>query len=219
MPDLYIADDQPQSPPQSVVAVPTPEDINPGQIELKKSEPHILTCFHEMPGGVAFENQREDEKILLFLRRHYTTNLEWQTGTILLAILPLALLAALPFLNFSLAIPLRFIIIGTIFYYLIVFGFAFVNFVIWFYNVGLVTNLRVIDVDVNSISTKDVAATTIQEITDISYKQSGFKQNLFDFGDVFMETEALSPNFEFLQVPHPARITSLISKLMPGGRV
>ena len=58
MPDLYISDSTPE-----VDSTTHPlKRATPGQVELKTTEPHILTCFHEMPEGVAFENQREDEK-------------------------------------------------------------------------------------------------------------------------------------------------------------
>lgn len=220
MPDLYIDEPvtpttaQPQTAPtQKAQTEPKPKAL-PGQVELKKSEPHILASYHENPEGVVFENQEPGEKVLLFLRRHYITNISWQSLTIVLLILPLFAMILYPYLTLPIEIPLRFIIITLLFYYLIVIGYAFLSFVVWFYNVGLVSSLRVVDIDVNNIDSKDIAATELRSIIDVSYKQSGFKQSLFDYGDVFLETQANTPNLEFLQIPHPARVTDLITKLM-----
>lgn len=188
---------------------------NPGQVKLGKNEPHILASFHETPEGISFANQNPNEKVILFLRRHYITNLDWEVATLIFIILPLLAFAILPYLNLSLIfdIPSKYIFIITLFYYVIVFGYAFVNFVVWFYNVGIISSQRVIDIDVNGISSKNVAAADIKDIVDISYRQNGLKQSLFDYGDVFMETQGEKPNFEFLNIPHPARVTDLVTKL------
>jgi len=220
MVNLYTSDDLL---PPIKKATPSPSPVNsgaPGQVKMEKNEPHILASFHENPEGVHFANQDSDEEVLLFLRRHYITNLSWQIATIVFIMLPLIALATIPYLNITLpiVIPPNYIIVLVLFYYLIVFGYAFVSFIVWFYNVGIISNHRVIDIDVNGISSKDIAATDLKDIIDISYKQSGIQQNLFDFGDVVMETEAEKPNFEFLSVPHPSRVVDLISKLNVNSR-
>ena len=98
--------------------------------------------------------------------------------------------------------------------YLIVFGYAFVSYVSWFFNIGIVTNLRVVDVDVNDITSKSVAATEMKDILDVEYNQKGFLQNFFDYGNVHMQLAGQNPNFEFLFIPRPARTADVISDLM-----
>ncbi len=219
MVNLYTSDDSKPKAKAETPLLTTPE-ANPGQVKLERDEPHILASFHEKPEGISFANQDSGEEVLLFLRRHYITNLSWQIATIVFVMLPLLAFAAFPYLNIALpiAVPFNYILILVLFYYLIVFGYAFVSFIVWFYNVGIISNHRVIDIDVNGISSKDIAATDLKDIIDISYKQSGLQQNLFDFGDVEMETEAEKPNFEFLSVPHPAKVVDLISKLNVNSR-
>jgi len=213
MPTLYTSDETKPDIKPDITTLSIEDD--PGQIKVNKNEPHILSSFHEKPEGVQFANQDDDEVVLLFLRRHYITNLSWQIATIIFGILPLLAFAIFPYLNVSLPIdiPPSYILVLVLFYYLIVFGYTFISFVVWFYNVGIISNHRVIDIDVNGINSKDVAATQLEDIIDISYKQSGLKQSLFDYGDVYMETQAEKPNFEFLSVPHPAKIADLITKL------
>lgn len=224
MVDLYISDEtkpkknqptpQPKIHAQPESQVSSTSKTQPSStIDVTEAEPHIMASFHEGPEGIKLANQAPDEEIILFLRRHYITNLPWQIGTVIFVILPLIAFAFIPYLTLPFSISTKYIVISVIFYYLIVFGYAFISFVVWFYNVGIISNKRVIDIDINGISSKDVAATELRDIIDVSYKQSGFQQSLFDYGDVYMETQAEKPNFEFLQIPHPAKVSDMISSL------
>jgi len=221
MPDLYIDEPTTITPkPQVNAAQPgekpsQPTPTSPSTpVDVTQQEPHVLASFHEQPEGITLPNQADDEQIILFLRRHYITNIPWQTATVIFVMLPLLAFAFLPLISLPFSIPPQYTLVFLLFYYLIVFGYAFINFVVWFYNVGIVSNKRLIDIDINGISSKDVAATDLQDILDINYTQSGFQENLFDFGDVHIETEAIKPNFEFLKVPHPARVTEIISSMI-----
>lgn len=209
MPDLYVSN--------SDEALSTPQ---PGQVVIEKKEMHPFASYHIAPEGIRFENQEKNEKILLFLRRHFITNVNWLAGAIAFTLLPVVIflftslqLVVLP------ALPSSFIIVGVLFYYLIVFGYLYINFVSWFYNIALITNLRVVDIDVENLQSKNIAATDIEGIVDVEYTQRGFFQNLFDFGDVHIQTEGIKSNFEFLKVPHPAKITDIISDLISGREV
>lgn len=215
MPDLYISDTtKPEEPHVPQPQQPLPTTDRKELIDVKKNEPHLLAMFHEKPEGIKLSQEDADEEILLFLRRHYITNIPWQVGTVVFALLPIIGFAVYPYLTLPFSLPANYVVITLLFYYLIVFGYAFISFVVWFYNVGIVSNKRLIDIDINGISSKNVAATELQDILDISYEQSGFQQNLFDYGNVHIETEAIKPNFEFLQVPHPARVTEIITNLI-----
>lgn len=181
---------------------------------------HPFSAFHTSPEGISFENQEPNEKIYLFLRRHFITILPWIAGTFIFALLPPLVFLSVSVLDLALPeIPGNIILIVTLFYYLILFGFAFINYVVWFYNVGLVTNLRVVDIDVQNLQSKNVAATPIEGIVDVEYSQHGLIQNIFDYGNVLMQTEGVKANFEFLAIPHPAKVTDIMSDLISGREV
>jgi len=216
MVDLYIAtQDKPQK-----TKKPETQPVAPGTVTIHRKEMHPFSAFHASPEGITFENQESNEKIYVFLRRHFITNLPWVAGIFVFALLPPLLFLVVSVLNLSLPeIPGNIVLVLTLFYYLILFGFAFVNYVVWFYNVGIITNLRAIDIDVQNLQSKNVAATPLDGIVDVEYTQHGLIQNFFNFGDVHIQTEGLKANFEYLLIPHPARVTDIISDLISGREV
>jgi hypothetical protein len=175
----------------------------------------FLNAFIEYPLGVRFANQEADEQIVLFLRRHFITNVPWITITLLLLIAPFILIPIATFvIELPFTLPANLTVLLLLFYYLIVFGYAFINFLHWFYNIGIVTQKNIIDIDYSEIVNVHVAATKVTQLEDVSYKQSGFFKTLFNYGDVFLQTAGNLPNFEFLRVPNPGKAVDIIHDLI-----
>lgn len=177
---------------------------------------HMLSTFCENPLGISFVEQAPDEKILLFLRRHFITNFLW-----ILIILVLLLVPVLFFIFKSelqllgaIDLPWRFILIFIIFYYLAVFAYAFINFLSWFYNVFIVTQKRIVDIDYSNIVIHNVAFTKLNHVQDVNYDQIGFIRSLFNYGDVFAQTAGNEPNFDAHSVPQPRRAAHIIADLI-----
>ena len=82
------------------------------------------------------------------------------------------------------------------------------------YNVGIVTNERILDVDFNMIIQKQVSGTSLAKVTDVTERTTGFVRSLFQFGDVYVQTAGEEQNIEFHAVPEPVEIVSIINKLM-----
>jgi hypothetical protein len=99
-------------------------------------------------------------------------------------------------------------------YYLIVIGFALNQFVTWFYQVGLITNIRIIDVDFHSLLSRNIAYTELADIVDTEAHQKGLLQSIFDYGSVGVQTAGMKANFEFSNIPFPNKVADLISDLM-----
>lgn len=178
---------------------------------------HAFASFCEHPKGVWLQNQQENESVLLILRRHFVTNIPWILTVLFFLVIPLGILFLLQLQpqSFTTAfLPQRFITVLLTLYYLVVFGYALVNFITWFYNVSLVTTLRVVDVDYSDIVYHNVAATKITLIQDVDYTQSGFIRTFFNYGDVFVQTASESPNFDFLAVPKPTRVVHILEDLI-----
>lgn len=178
---------------------------------------HPFASFCTHPLGLSFENQEADEKILLFLRKHFITNLSWIIIAIFLILVPL-FLAVIPsmikinILPFS--IPNGFILVTTLFYYLGIVMYVFIEFIMWFYDVGIVTQKKVIDVDFEDIIHHDVAITKLSLVQDVIYEQTGPIRSFFNFGDVFIQTAGNNPNFDFLAVPQPGNVIHIIQDLI-----
>src|SRR5690606_32376731 len=76
------------------------------------------------------------------------------------------------------------IIIFLLLYYLALFGYVLLKFSAWYFHVGLITNKRLVDIDMHSILSKNVAETEIAAVEDVAYIQKGILQSLFNYGTV-----------------------------------
>jgi hypothetical protein len=181
----------------------------------------LFSHYCNYPTGLHFVNQEKQESVVLFLRKHFITNVSWILTTILLLLLPIFIVAIFQVSNFSLfTLPTNFIAILILFYYALVLNYALVNFIIWFYHVGIVTQKRLLDLDVYNILSHHLAETNLVEVVDVSYAQQGFAQSFLNYGNVPIQTEAIKANFEFELAPKPAEVSDIITDLrneMKGG--
>jgi len=185
-----------------------------GTVTLKnKKEPiHFYSSFRQFPSGVSFAEQEEGEEILLLLRRHFVTNLPWIFATVFLILLPVGF----PFFVANFPIPLpedTTLMYYTIFYYLIVFGFVLINFALWYFHTGLVTSMRLVDVDLSGILVRQISEAKNKSIEDVSYTQIGFVRSLFNYGDVMVQTAGAENNIEYDRVPRPSVVADIIGDL------
>jgi len=208
MPDIF-SDNQPTPAPHMT---PTAEHATEQTIQKPV---HLFTTYCRYPRDISFASEENDENILLFLRRDFITNVPWLVTTIALAFIPFLIRFIFVSTNFSLfTLPHNISFTLVSFYYLIVFGFAFANLVSWFYNIGLVTNKRGVDIDFLDLATINVATASLPDIIDVEYTQAGFFQSLFDFGDVRLRVEATGEVFVFEKVPRPTEVAGIISNLI-----
>lgn len=176
---------------------------------------HLIVSYCEKPETLTFADKLDDEETLLFLRRHFVTNVPWIIKAIALGIIPSLLILVnslgLVSINF---LPVNYMLLILVFYYFIIVGYIFVNYLTWFYNISIVTTLRIIDIDFSQIVFENVAATKLTQIEDVHYSQIGVIRSVFDYGDVILQTAGTLPNFDFLAVPHPEKVIKIIGNLI-----
>lgn len=172
-----------------------------------------LSSFCLLPNGVGFDVQHDNEQILLFLRQHFIVNVGWIVLSVFLALLP-SVFGFTPVLSFLPFIPPMFTGIFIFGWYLFIFGFVLERFIVWYYNVCIVTDERVVDVDFYSLLFKRVSEARLEHVEDITGASGGVLQSFFDYGDVLIQTAAEIPEIEFSRVPHPDQVAKLISELI-----
>lgn len=210
----------PQEKPADIKTQPDPTTIPTQTPKLtilpdkQGKRSRFFSSFCPYPTNITFQNQDEDEKVILLIRRHFATNIPWMFLGFILLLLPLIILPLTPTIFPFLAISktLQFSIIS--FYYLAIFGFALVNFSLWYFNVALVTNEKIIDMDVSGILFRNVAETQLDLIQDISYTQVGAIRSIFNYGNILVQTAGELPNFEFEKAPNPAAIIHILGDLI-----
>jgi hypothetical protein len=191
------------------------------QSEGKVHEPHmhILSSFSRNPKGITFQDQREYESILLFLRPHFLTNVSWILLSIFLVFFPSIISTILPMLGMNfLSSPIitHFITVYVVFYYLLVFSYILVSFLTWFYNIFIVTPDRIVDINYSDIVVHNVSETKLNQIEDVRYSQSGFIPTLFNYGNLYAQTAAEEENFQANSIPNPKEATDIIAGLIGG---
>jgi len=194
MPDLYVAKSNKVKPKL------TPK-------LLRSNNP--VAAFALKPSNVFFENQKEQEEILLLLRSHWVTNLGWITLGILFIFLPLFLLN-FPVIAF---LPLRYKLISLIGWYLLLIAFIFERFLSWFFNVGIITTHRVVDIDFYGLLYKEISDAELEKIQDVTEEQVGAIRTIFDFGDILIQTAGERKMIEFSDVPHPRKVIKLLQEI------
>lgn len=171
-----------------------------------------LAMFAPQPIGVVFDGQEKGEEIILLLRPHVVTLVPPLLVTIFLILVPFLAPAVLDLLNINLADSLKIVqtFLLTVFWYLVVFGYAFYKFIFWYFNIYLLTNERIVDFDFRGILHKEIAYAKLNQIQDVSPKIIGFFGTFFHFGNVFVQTAGTKPEFEFHHVPRPDEVAQEI---------
>lgn len=219
MPDVFVKPKKKSPPIEKPQQIKPPEDTKPtpdtAQPEERRNPLSMLTTFCRNPKGIQLVGQDPDEEILLFIRQDFITNVPWIVATVLFAILPLFVPSILSFVNISLAfIPDRIAFLLMSFYYLLLIGYAFANFLTWFYIVGIVTNKKAVDIDFHNLSSIHVGSVSLADTNNAKYKQAGFLQSFFDYGDIIITIEATQENFLFERAPRPAQIADMLGDLI-----
>ena len=226
MPDIYISKPEDKNTTPTVgsstttAAVPVAAtDANFKKAELPpnlvgKSTGGSLSAFSINPHGVVFQTQEQDEQVILLMRRHIVTNVPWILGAIIAFILPILLSPFIAEIGLFSSAGIGNMFIFTLLWYTGIFTFTFLSFINWYFNVYIVTNERVIDVDFVNLTYKQISHAPIFKIQDIKFEQVGVVAGIFNFGTVTIQTAGELPNFDFEDVPNPAEVVHIISDLV-----
>jgi uncharacterized membrane protein YdbT with pleckstrin-like domain len=176
----------------------------------EKPADSVLLAYAPKPVQVAFDAQIKNEQVILLLRQHPIFLLKPFIIVVIALFFPMIMNAS-TILDF---LPERFHLAFNIGWYLLVFGFALESFLVWFFNVYLVTDERIIDVDFLSLIYKNVSTAKIDNIEDVTVTASGAFASIFDYGTVLIQTAAEKTQFEFENVPHPTKVAALLNEMM-----
>lgn len=180
-------------------------------LTFQKESHHYLHALCVRP-QVTFESQKVGEEVILVLRRHPITQIGWILNTLFLLII-------LIFINMFLAqiFALNQIIVFNAFAFVLIFSYVWINTLLWLFNVGIVTNMRILDIDLFNVLYKEVTATKVDHVTDVTSKIGGYFGSLFQFGLVQVKTEGFTQNIEFDEIPRPTDVVHIINDLIRHG--
>jgi len=175
---------------------------------LRKTK-NPLAAFVARPKNINFETQVDGEEIILLLRKHWITNVVWIFFAVLMLFAP-AVLLDFPIISF---LPARFQFISILMWYLLTIIFVLEKFLSWYFNVYIITDERVIDVDFYNLIYKEISDAEIEKIEDVTTVMGGVVQTLFNFGTILIQTAAEKTEFDFEAVPNPALVVKVLQQL------
>lgn len=222
MPDIFTSDDN----EMNMVGGSLDQDISP-QIEqkilksthkkpseevLRKLPGHShssLSAYCYYPERVTFINKDQEEKVVLLVRKHPVTNIPWILTAAVMLLAPLVL-EYFPLLDF---LPQNFRLVAVLMWYLITTAFIFEEFLTWFFNVNIVTDERIFDVDFHNLLYRSITDANLDQIQDVTVRIGSVVRTLFNYGDVLIQTAGEVPEIEFEAVPHPDLIAKILREL------
>ena len=211
MPDIFISQNSSSKtqPKKKKPFVEKGVKKNIKKIHPKKKKKGNIASYLRRPKNVDFEIKEKEEKVELLLRMHPITNLKWIFIFTCMLFAPIVL-NQFPIFDF---LPDNYRFIAILGWYLIAFSYALENFLIWYFNVYIITDERIVDIDFVNLIYKEITDADIDRIQDVTYRMSGVARTIFNYGDVYIQTASEVPRFEFEAVPSPDKVARILQKL------
>ncbi len=162
-------------------------------------------------------NQRANEKVVLFLRRHWFAILTIITAFVVLTAVPGVLMwyfweTVDGWLNHTLIGPI-FVIVGSI-YFLSIWLFAFLEFTDFYLDTWIVTNERIINIEQEGLFIRTASELDLAAVQDTTAEIRGILQTVFTYGQVFVQTAGEKGRFHFKNIDNPEHVKEIVTKLV-----
>lgn len=162
-------------------------------------------------------NQRSNEHVILFLRRHWFALLAIATAFILLVGVPLLLGwyffgTVEDWLAHPLIGPLI-VILGSM-YFLSIWLFAFLEFTDYYLDTWIITNERIINIEQEGLFNRTASELDLAAVQDTTAEIHGIWQTLFTYGQVYVQTAGEKGRFHFKNIDNPEHVKELVTRLV-----
>ncbi len=153
------------------------------------------------------KNLRKEETVILLVRR-YLLVFFWEIiVSALFIIAPFFFLVPLLRINgFGIPIICGLIAIGGL--------IAFRTFFVYSFNVFIITDERIVDIDQRGFFDRTVSETTYDKIQDVSFRIKGVTQTVLHYGSVIIQTAGTQANIELHGVKSPQLVQQAIVEVM-----
>lgn len=159
-----------------------------------------------------FPGKESDEKVVALVRRHWIVI----SGDLLVhfigLIIPAGGLIVLyyfyPSIFETFFYPIVVLLLSL--YYLFVCCSLFKKWVDYYYDVWIITDRRLIDVEQKGFFTHLVSELTLDKIQDVSIEIKGMIPSMFNFGNINVQTAAEVEKFSLEKIPAPNQVEALL---------
>ena len=172
------------------------------------SESKVFFSYLTNP-KIKFETYEPTEKIILLVRSHPFTQIFWIINVFIIFLFMFIVNSVV--INYLNYVQMLFL---NVFAIVFILSYIWFNFLNWYFNVGIITNKRVVDIDFFNILYKEITVAQLDKVQDVTIKSGGFIEAFFDYGTIFIQTAGTEANVEFSDTPMPSQVVNLINKLL-----
>lgn len=162
-----------------------------------------------------FPGQLDSERVYISIREHWFR--------LFLKII-LWLIISLPYLVINLGLRPRYpqFFTGNIgnitelvleLYLLLLIVAFFILWILYYLNLHIITNIRVVDIDQVGLFKHVLSELNIDKVEDVTSDTSGIFGTLLGYGNVYIQTAGTTERFEFSNIPNPSAVVKLIQDL------
>ena len=162
-----------------------------------------------------FPGQQPDEKIYMVIRQHWMTlvykMLAWFVFVVIFVSLDFISTSYFPILLQSPFVEIVNLVKNV--YLMFLFLGLLTIWVIYYLNVHIITNERVVDITQPGILHHTISELHLSRIQDATAEIKGFFHTFLDYGDVYLQTAGETNRFVFSEIPNPTKVEKLILDL------
>lgn len=176
-------------------------------------KPQYLNSLIKNPINTSYDGKDHDEEVLLLVRRSLVTTLTWFIGGLLYFIVPFFVIPYIRKMSYegNPAFSDLFIFSLIFFWYVFLFGYFLREFLDWYFEVLLITNKKIIDIDRGATNISETPLTNVQDVTSETPSMIG---QIFNIGSIKIQTAAESKEFEFSLMDDPSKVRDFLSDIV-----
>jgi uncharacterized membrane protein YdbT with pleckstrin-like domain len=169
----------------------------------------------ETKAKLLFPGQQDSEKVCLVLREHWIVLsmklLIWLIFLVMYLGLDYLDVAWLPSVLDPAFMPMV-EVLKICFLMFLTLG-LFIIFTLYYLNMYVITDQRIVNISQTGILHHRVSELHLDQIQDVTAEIHGLPENVFDYGDVYIQTAGETERFLFHNVPSPSNVTKTILDL------
>ncbi len=162
-------------------------------------------------------HRQKDEEVIFLLRRDFSVLFFYLLSYMAMALLPLGAYWFIEnfFYNLladpAMLVVLKLVLVGYFMFWLL---FLYRGFLDYYLDVWIVTNHRILNIELNGLFKRTVTEIKLFRIQDVTTEQVGFLAHVFDYGDVHVQSAGTRPRVVFEEVPHPNKVAHQLTQLV-----